>query len=119
MDTNIKILLADDSAFMRKVLKDILVGMGFGSFVEAENGVEALAKYAEEKPGLLLLDIIMPEKDGMEVLKEIGKTAKIVVVSAIGQDSMIEEAKGLGALDYITKPFDKKNVEEVLGKVLA
>ncbi len=119
MNTNIKILLADDSAFMRKVLKDILTELGFSSFVEAENGNEAVVKFKTDKPDLLLLDIIMPEKDGMEVLKEIGSQAKIVVVSAVGQDSMIADAKKLGAKDYIIKPFDKKNVEEVLTKVLA
>ncbi len=119
MDTAIKVLLVDDSAFMRKVLKDILQGMGFSHFFEAENGVEALATYRTEKPGLVLLDIIMPEKDGMEVLKEIGKEAKIVVISAVGQEGMMEEAKKMGALDYLTKPFDKGNVEKVLERVLA
>lgn len=112
MDKKIKVLLADDSAFMRKVLKDILEGIGFTNFVEAENGVEAIEKFNAEKPGLVMLDIIMPTKNGIDVLKEIGGKAPVIVVSAVGQDGMIEEAKTLGAKDYIIKPFDRAQVEE-------
>jgi len=112
-----KILIADDSTFMRNVLKDILSAKGH-NLIMAENGKEALEKYNVEKPDLVLLDIIMPEVDGMEVLKKIGKTAKIVVISAVGQDKMVEEAKELGALDYITKPFDNAKVIEVVKKAL-
>jgi two-component system chemotaxis response regulator CheY len=112
MEKSSKVLLADDSAFMRKVLKDILEGIGFTNFIEAENGVEAIEKFNAEKPSLVMLDIIMPVKNGIDVLKEIGKKAQIIVVSAVGQDGMIEEAKTLGAVDYIIKPFDRAQVEE-------
>ena len=113
-----KILIADDSQFMRKVLKDILHGAGYTDLVECGDGKECMAKYASEKPDLILLDIIMPEMDGMEVLKKIGHEAKIVVISAVGQEKMTEEAKGLGALDYIVKPFDNDKVLELVKKVL-
>lgn len=117
MEKTTKILIADDSSFMRKVLRDILAEVGFKSFIECENGNECLEKYKSEKPGLVLLDIIMPEVDGIEVLKQIGKEAKVIVISAVGQDKMIEEAKGHGALDYIVKPFDKKDVLAKVEKV--
>ena len=112
-----KILIADDSSFMRNVLKDILSKEGH-TLIEAENGKEALAKFDAEKPNLVLLDIIMPEMDGIEVLKKIGATAKVVVISAVGQEKMVEEAKKLGALDYIVKPFENAQVLEAVKKAL-
>lgn len=112
-----KILIADDSIFMRNVLKDILAKVGH-ELIDAENGKEALEKYDSEKPDLVLLDIIMPEVDGIEVLKKIGKTAKVIVISAVGQEKMVEEAKSLGALDYIVKPFDNEKVLEAVKNVL-
>lgn len=116
---NIKILLADDSAFMRNVLKNILQNDGFGNFVEAGDGVEALAKIKSEKPDLVLLDLIMPEKGGVEVLKEIGKIQKVLVISAVGQDSIIKEAATLGAAGYIVKPFDNKQVIDEVNKAVS
>lgn len=113
-----KILIADDSLFMRNVLKDILMGAGYTDLIECVNGKECLARYAAEKPDLVLLDIIMPEVDGIEVLKKIGSTAKVVVISAVGQEKMVEEAKKLGALDYIVKPFDNSQVVEAVKKAL-
>lgn len=113
-----KILIADDSQFMRNVLKDILHGAGYTDTLECADGKECLAKYAAEKPDLVLLDIIMPDVDGLEVLKKLGKDAKIVVISAVGQEKMIEEAKKLGALDYIVKPFDNAKVIEAVKKAL-
>ncbi|TSC58050.1 MAG: two-component system, chemotaxis family, response regulator CheY [Candidatus Peregrinibacteria bacterium Greene0416_19] len=112
-----KILIVDDSSFMRKILKDLLTAKGH-TLTEAENGAEALQKFASEKPDLILLDIIMPEVNGIEVLKKIGKQAKIVVISAVGQEKMVEEARQLGALDYIVKPFDNDKVLEVITTVL-
>lgn len=115
--SGVKILIADDSQFMRGVLKDIFSSEGY-EIIEAENGKEALDKFQIEKPDLALLDIIMPEVDGMEVLKKIGKSAKVIVISAVGQEKMVEEAKGLGALDYIVKPFDNNKVLEVVKAAL-
>lgn len=114
-----KILIVDDSAFMRKVLRDIFESAGYTNFVEASNGREALEKWRSEHPDFMFLDIIMPEMNGMDVLREIGKEAQIIVVSAVGQKEMIEEAKSLGALDYVVKPFDRDQVLEKTSKYFA
>ncbi len=107
-----KILIVDDSAFMRKVLRDIFESAGYTNFIEASNGRDAIDKWKSEHPEFIFLDVIMPEMNGMDVLREIGKEAKIIIVSAVGQKDMIEEAKTLGALDYIVKPFDRDQVLE-------
>mgnify|MGYP001570688122 CR=1 FL=1 len=112
-----KILIADDSLFMRNVLKSILSKEDH-DLIEAENGEETLKKFDSEKPDLVLLDIIMPEVDGIEVLKKIGKKVKVIVISAVGQKKMVDEAKELGALDYIVKPFDNARVLETVKKAL-
>ena len=114
-----KILIADDSQFMRHILKDMLNAAGYMDTVECADGNECLARFNAEKPDLVLLDIIMPDLDGIEVLKKIGKSAKVVVISAVGQEKMIDQAKSLGALDYIVKPFDNVKVIEVVKKILA
>lgn len=111
--TDQKILVADDSAFMRRILIDILKERGkFSSFLEAGNGEEALQTYRSEHPDIMLLDLIMPGKDGFEVLKELGGKAdvKILVISAVGQNQLIEESMKLGAKGFIIKPFDSKDV---------
>lgn len=118
MNKDIKIMLADDSAFMRKILKDILEEAGFSNFVEASTGQEALDMYEVEKPDLVMLDVVMPEVDGVAVVKEIGKKTKVMMVSAVGQESVIKEAKEFGALGYIVKPFEKENVIQELDKIL-
>lgn len=112
MTKDIKILLVDDSAFMRKVLRDIFESAGYTNFSEAGNGTEAIQKFKSEKPDFIFLDIIMPDVNGMDVLREIGSEARVIVVSAVGQKEMIEQAKTLGALDYIVKPFDRDQVLE-------
>jgi two-component system, chemotaxis family, chemotaxis protein CheY len=111
-----KILIADDSIYMRNLLKDVLSKEGH-VLVEAEDGMQAMQKVDSEKPDLALLDIIMPQADGMDVLKKIGKTVKVVVISAVGQEKMVEQAKELGALDYIVKPFDNAKVLETIRRV--
>ncbi len=114
-----KILLADDSAFMRKVLSDILVKNGYQELIEAENGNQAIEKYNAEHPDLVLLDIIMPEKDGIAVIKEIApQGAKVLVISAVGQDDMIGQAKTSGAQGYIVKPFEEEQVMTEVKKIL-
>lgn len=118
MNTNAKILMADDSAFMRKILKDILESMGFTNFIEAENGLQAVEMFNSEKPDLVLLDVIMPEQDGIETLKKIGKEGNVLMISAIGQDSIIKDAKTNGAKGYIVKPFEKDKVVEEITKIL-
>ncbi len=116
--TNPKILISDDSMFMRKILKDILATAGYTNIIEATNGKEAVAQYEAEKPDLVLLDLIMPEMDGFEVLKKIGTTAKVLVISAIGQESMIAEANQYGALGFVNKPFDPSQVLSEVKKAL-
>jgi two-component system chemotaxis response regulator CheY len=114
MKTDFKIMLVDDSPFMRQVLKGILSGAGYEHFVEFGDGQQCLDHIEAEKPDLLLLDIVMPKVTGLDVLKKLGGKWKVIVISAIGQDKFIEEAKQNGALDYIIKPFDE---EQVLTKV--
>jgi len=118
MANDTKILLVDDSAFMRNVLKNILQEAGYQNFIESSDGNEAIEKFKTEKPELLLLDIIMPVKGGEEVLEEIGKDAKVIVISAVGQESVIEECKKKGASGYIVKPFDNEKVVAEVKKVL-
>ena len=125
-----KILIADDSLFMRKVLRDILTrastteaSMEKYEIVEADSGAKTLELFKKEKPDLVLLDIIMPEgeEEGLIVLQKIMKTnptAQIVMITAVGQDSIVEECKKLGAKDYIVKPFDEKKIAEIVGKYL-
>ncbi|KKU79185.1 MAG: Response regulator receiver domain protein [Parcubacteria group bacterium GW2011_GWA2_47_7] len=112
MSKDKKILLVDDSAFMRKVLRDIFESDGYTNFIEAGNGNEAIQKINSEKPDFVFLDIIMPDVNGMDVLRGIGTGTRVIVVSAVGQKEMIEQAKSLGALDYIVKPFDRDQVLE-------
>lgn len=114
-----KILLADDSAFMRKVLSDILAKNGFTELTEAENGTQAIEKYDAGKPDLVLLDVIMPETDGIAVLKNIvPKGASAIIISAVGQDDMINQAKEAGAKGYIVKPFDEAQVMTEVKKII-
>lgn len=115
-----KILIADDSAFMRAILKDIVLKSGLvgAEVIEAADGEETLLKMSSEKPDLVLLDIIMPKKDGIAVLKEAGHSVEtIIIVSSVGQSEVIAEAKSLGAKDYIVKPFETKQVMEVLSSL--
>jgi len=110
-----KLLIADDSSFMREILKEIFVKEDY-KIIEAGNGKEALDKIESENPDLVLLDIIMPELDGIQVLEKAKDGLKVIVISAVGQEKMVEKAKTLGASDYIVKPFDST---EVLSKVQA
>jgi two-component system, chemotaxis family, chemotaxis protein CheY len=113
-----KILITEDSQFMRGMLKDILSGENHELF-EAQNGKEALDTVEKENPDLVLLDVIMPEVDGIEVLKKIGKKTKVIVISAVGQEKMVDEAKELGALDYLVKPFENEKVLETVRKAIS
>jgi two-component system chemotaxis response regulator CheY len=117
-----KILIADDSAFMRTILKNIIAKSKWADaeIVEAVDGADAIAKYKAEQPDLVLLDIIMPVQDGIGVLKEIGQSAPaVVIVSSVDQTEIIDEAKTLGAKDYITKPYDAKQVITLLDEMLS
>ena len=105
------ILICDDAAFMRMMIKDILTKNGYNIVGEAENGAKAVEKYAELKPDLVLMDITMPEMDGIEALKKIkaaDANASIIMCSAMGQQAMVIESIQSGAKDFIVKP-DRKS----------
>jgi len=115
------ILIVDDAAFMRMMIKDVLTKNGFEVIGEAENGAKAIEKYKELKPNLTIMDITMPEIDGIQALKEIKKidpSAKIIMCSAMGQQAMVIEAIQAGAKDFIVKPFQADRVIEAIKKVI-
>ncbi len=117
-----RILIVDDAAFMRMMLRDILTKNGYEVVGEAENGVQAVEKYKELKPDLVTMDITMPEMDGITAVKEIKKLdpgAKIIMVSAMGQQAMVIEAIQAGALDFVVKPFQPDRVLEAVKKALS
>ncbi|MCI8804295.1 MAG: response regulator [Clostridiales bacterium] len=115
------ILLVDDAAFMRMMLKDILVKNGYNVVGEAENGAKALEKYKELKPTLVIMDITMPEMDGIQAAKAIKSedgNALIIMCSAMGQQAMVIESIQAGARDFIVKPFQPDRVLEAVKKVI-
>jgi len=114
------LLIVDDAAFMRMLLKDIISKAGYEVVGEAANGVDAVEKYKELKPDVVTMDITMPEMNGIEAIKkikEIDPNAKIIVCSAMGQQAMVVEAIQAGAKDFIVKPFQHSRVIEALQKV--
>ncbi len=115
------VLIVDDAAFMRMMIKDILTKNGYNVAGEAENGAKALDKYNELKPDLVLMDITMPEVDGIQALKNIRAAdagAKVIMCSAMGQQAMVIEAIQSGAKDFIVKPFQADRVLEAVKKVI-
>ena len=117
-----RVLVVDDAAFMRKMLGDVLAKGGHEVVGEAANGVEAVARFQELKPDLTTLDITMPEKDGLSALKEIiaiDPGARVIMCSALGQESKVLESIKLGARDFVVKPFQPERVNEAVGKALA
>ena len=115
------ILICDDAAFMRMMIKDILTKNGYNIAGEAENGAKAVEKYAELKPDLVLMDITMPEMDGLEALKKIKASdpnASVIMCSAMGQQAMVIESIQSGAKDFIVKPFQADRVIEAVQKVV-
>ena len=115
------ILICDDAAFMRMMIKDILTKHGYTVAGEAENGLKAVEKYAELKPDLVLMDITMPEMDGIQALKKIKSTdpaASVIMCSAMGQQAMVIESIQAGARDFIVKPFQADRVLEAVKKVI-
>ena len=115
------ILICDDAAFMRMMIKDILTKNGYNVAGEAENGVKAVEKYQETKPDLVLMDITMPEMDGIQALKKIKQldpNASVVMCSAMGQQAMVIESIQSGARDFIVKPFHPDRVLEAVKKAV-
>lgn len=121
-DIMARILVVDDAAFMRVLLKNILKSGGHEVVGEAENGIEALEKYEELKPDLVTMDIVMPHLDGIETTRSIIKIdpkARIVMCTAVGQQAKVLEAIKAGARGYIVKPFQADKVLEEIEKVLS
>ncbi|MBE8949447.1 MAG: response regulator [Quinella sp. 3Q1] len=117
----VRVLVVDDAAFMRMMVKDILSKNGYEVVGEAENGMKAVEKFAELRPDLVTMDITMPEMDGISAVKAIRKIdpkAKIVMCSAMGQQAMVIEAIQAGARDFIVKPFQADRVLEAVRKAV-
>ena len=116
-----KILLVDDAAFMRKMIKDTLTKNGYTEVFEAVDGADAVEKYAELAPDLVFMDITMPNMDGLEALKAIRAkdgSANVVMCSAMGQESMVMDAVRSGAKDFIVKPFKPDRVLKTVSTIL-
>ena len=115
------VLICDDAAFMRMMIKDILIKNGYNIVGEAENGFKAIDKYIETKPDLVMMDITMPDMDGIQALKKIKSldpTANIIMCSAMGQQAMVIESIQSGAKDFIVKPFQQDRVLEAVKKAI-
>ncbi len=116
-----RVLICDDAAFMRMMIKDILTKNGYEVAAEAENGIKAVEKYNETKPDLVMMDITMPEMDGIQALKKIKEAdanANIIMCSAMGQQAMVIESIQSGARDFIVKPFNQDRVLEAVKKAV-
>ena len=117
-----RILVVDDAAFMRMMIKDILKKGGYEVVGEAEDGVKALEKYKELRPDLVTMDITMPEMDGITAVRELKKidpNALIIMCSAMGQQAMVIDAIQAGARDFVVKPFQPDRVLEAIRKVIS
>ena len=116
-----RVMVCDDAAFMRMMIKDILVKNGYEIAAEAENGLKAVEQYPDAKPDQVLMDITMPEVDGIEAvrrIKALDPNANVIMCSAMGQQAMVIEAIQAGAKDFIVKPFQADRVLEAVRKVI-
>lgn len=117
-----KVMIVDDAAFMRAMIRDLLTNNGFQVVGEAVNGAEAVAKYGECQPDVVTMDITMPEMSGVETVREIVRkypSARIVMVSAMGQQALVVESIQAGARDFVVKPFDQTRLLEAIRRALA
>ncbi len=117
----LKVLIADDSAFMRTIIRNYLKEIKNISVNEAEDGEDTLIKFEQTLPDVVFLDIIMPKMSGLEVLKKIKKinrSSKIIMVTSVGQSKIIEEALKNGASGYITKPFKALEIRRIIEKAM-
>ncbi len=115
-----RVLIVDDALFMRNLLRDIFTSAGWEVVGEAADGIEALQKYKDAHPDLVTMDIVMPERSGIEALQDIlafDPQAVVIMCSALGQESMVLEAIQHGARDFIAKPFQQEQVFEVVARV--
>ncbi len=117
-----RILVVDDANFMRMIVKDTLIPNGFEICGEASNGNEAVQQYEKLRPDLVTMDITMKEKDGLEAAKEIlakDPQARIVMVTALGQDKMLMDCMSLGVKDFVMKPFEPQRILSAVQKALS
>jgi two-component system chemotaxis response regulator CheY len=115
------VLVCDNATFMRAMLSDILTQAGFEVIGEAQSGVDAVRKYRELRPDLVTLDILMPDQSGIEAVKEIlqfDPNARVLMCSALGQQSLVVAAIEAGARDFVVKPFQPSRVLEAVERVL-
>ncbi|MFX1253610.1 MAG: response regulator [Promethearchaeota archaeon] len=115
------VLIADDSRFMRIMLRDILTGEGHKVVAEASTGNEAITLYAKFRPDVVTMDIVMPKPNGIECVRQIREFdphARIVMVTALGQEAMVLEALKAGASDFVIKPFKSEKVVQAIDKTL-
>ncbi len=116
-----RVLVADDASFMRQMIRDIIDQEGFEVVGEAADGVEVVEKFTELSPDLVMMDIVMPKRSGIDAVKaimEIAPQASVVMCSALGQETLVMEAIQAGAKDFIVKPFKPESVLTTLRKVL-
>ncbi|MBD5140557.1 MAG: response regulator [Ruminococcus sp.] len=117
--TNFKVMVCDDSIFVRKKMRDILAMLGVSNVIEAENGQQAVDKYKSENPTLVFMDIIMPEKDGVEALSEImafDGGARVVMASSVGTQKNLKDAIVAGAYDFLQKPIETADIARIVKK---
>lgn len=121
MDLQTTVLLCDDSRAMRMVTGSMLTELGYDVVAEAENGIVAVAQYKEHKPMVVLLDLVMPQQDGKQALREIlehDADARVVILSSLGAQNDIEECLRMGAKSYLQKPIDQDALVRVLREVV-
>ena len=117
--TNFKVMVCDDSIFVRKKMRDILNLLGVSNVIEAENGQQAVDKYKSENPTLVFMDIIMPEKNGVEALSEImafDGGARVVMASSVGTQKNLKDAIVAGAYDFLQKPIETADIARIIKK---
>lgn len=116
---NFKVMICDDSIFVRKKMRDILALLGVNNIIEAEDGQQAVDKYKAEKPTLVFMDIIMPEKNGVEALSEIkafDSEARVVMASSVGTQKNLKDAIVAGAYDFLQKPIETADIARIVKK---
>lgn len=119
LDTKLKILISDDSKLLRKQLRDVLERLGC-SVIEAEDGKEAVIESLKEKPDGVILDIVMPEVDGIEalrVIKEVDKNIPVIMLSSVGTPERLLETLKMGALDFIQKPYTEEQISKAVARI--